>query len=110
MDLAVFNNLDGRRLEVGVEVSPCGRERSLQSTRPWSHRFVPRSANDGAALEEVRRRKERTNPELSGYGRRARLMVLAAEVGGRCSVETALQLIVCQHKPPSSSCDLTTPL
>ena len=37
---------------------------------------------------ETRRRKERTCPELSGEGGRARLVVLAAEVGGR-SEETA---------------------
>ena len=32
---------------------------------------------------------EGTNPELSGEGGRARLVVLAAEVGGRWSAETA---------------------
>ena len=50
-----------------------------------------RAANhDGAALEDARRRKEATYPELSGEGGRARLVVLAAEVGGgRWSVETA---------------------
>ena len=49
-----------------------------------------RAANhDGAALEEARQRKERTCPELSGDGGRARLVVLAAEVGGRWSHETA---------------------
>ena len=44
---------------------------------------------DGAALEAARRRKERTYPELAGDGGRARLVVLAAEVGGRWSTETA---------------------
>ena len=39
------------------------------------------------ALTEARRRKERTNPELSGAGGRAKLIVLAAEVGGRWSDE-----------------------
>ena len=34
------------------------------------------------------RRKEATYPELSGEGGRVRLVVLAAEVGGRWSVET----------------------
>ena len=38
---------------------------------------------------EARRRKERTYPELSGEGGRARLVVLATEVGGRWSDETA---------------------
>ena len=36
-----------------------------------------------------RRRKETTYPELSGEGGRARLVVLAAEVGGRWNSETA---------------------
>ena len=49
-----------------------------------------RAANhDGAALEDARRRKEATYPELSGEGGRVRLVVLAAEVGGRWSAETA---------------------
>ena len=44
----------------------------------------PRAADhNGAALDEARRRKERTHPELSGDGGRACLVVLAAEVGGR---------------------------
>ena len=34
------------------------------------------------------RRKERTYPELVRPGSRARLVVLASEIGGRCSVET----------------------
>ena len=54
----------------------------------------PRAADHGgAALEEARCRKERTYPELSGDGGGARLVVLAAEVGGRWSVETAQFLV-----------------
>ena len=34
------------------------------------------------------RRKERTYPELAGAGGRARLVILAGEVGGRWSPET----------------------
>ena len=49
--------------------------------------------HNGAALEEARRRKERTYPEWSGDGGRARLVVLAAEVGGRWSIETANFLV-----------------
>ena len=50
----------------------------------------PRAANhDGAVLEVARRRKEATYPELSGENGRARLVVLAAEVGGRWNRETA---------------------
>ena len=36
---------------------------------------------DGVALEEARRTKERKYPELAGNGGRARLVVVAAEVG-----------------------------
>ena len=61
-------------------VSPLSRDGS--ATR--------RAANhDGAALQRARRKKEVTYPELSGEGGRARLVVLAAEVGGRWSIETA---------------------
>ena len=43
---------------------------------------------DGAALAAARRRKEKTYPELTGQFGRARLVVLAGEVGGRWSDET----------------------
>ena len=43
---------------------------------------------DGVALAAARRRKERTYPELTGQFGRARLVVLAGEVGGRWSDET----------------------
>ena len=43
---------------------------------------------DGVALEAARRRKARTYPELVGPHRRARLVVLAVEVGCRWSDET----------------------
>ena len=68
-------------------VSLCGRyDPGLTLRRDGSAR--PRAADhDGAALEEARRRKERTCPGLSGDGERARLVVLAAEVGGMWSVE-----------------------
>ena len=61
-------------------VSPFSRDGSA-SRRAANH--------DGAALQRAKRRKEATHPELSGEGGRARLVVLAAEVGGRWSVETA---------------------
>ena len=96
MDLATFNALDGRRLEIVADgltlwrgaqlavdttmVSPLRRDGSPK----------PRAANhDGAALEVARRKKENTFPELAGEGGRARLVVLAAEVGGRWNAETA---------------------
>ena len=43
----------------------------------------------GEALRRARARKERTYPELAGEGGRARLVVLAAEVGGRWSNEAS---------------------
>ena len=43
----------------------------------------------GLALEQARRRKEATYPELVGDDGRARLVVLAAETRGRWSTETA---------------------
>ena len=90
MDLAAHHNLDvadgltlwhGAQLAIDTTlVSPLRRDGSA--------RF--RAADqDGAVLMEARRQKERTYPELSGEGGRARLMVLAAEVGGRWGDETA---------------------
>ena len=43
----------------------------------------------GAVLKAARRRKERTHLELAGERGRVRLIVLAGEVGGRWSSETA---------------------
>ena len=43
---------------------------------------------EGVALEAAPRRKERRSPELVGPRSRARLVVLAVEVGGRWSAET----------------------
>ena len=47
------------------------------------------ASRPGLALEQARRRKEATYPELSGDDGRARLVVIAAETGGRWSNETA---------------------
>ena len=50
----------------------------------------PRAATTpSAALDDARTRKETTYPEIVGEGSRAKLVVLAAEVGGRWSAETA---------------------
>ena len=96
LDLAGVNVLDGRRLEVVADgltlwhgaqlaidttlVSPLHRDGTARRTA---------ADRDGAALLQARRTKETTYPELSGEGGRARLVVLAAEVGGRWSEETA---------------------
>ena len=96
MDLAIRNALDSRKMEVVADglVLWRGAQLALDTTMVSPLRrdatTRPRSANfDGAALEVARRRKEATCPELSGEGGRARLVVLAAEVGGRWSAETA---------------------
>ena len=67
--------------------SPCMGERSWPSIPHLRDGSVKRGADrtDGAVLVEARRRKERTYPELAGVGGRAKLVVLAAEVGGRWS-------------------------
>ena len=95
-DLAAHNNLDGRRLEVIADGLTLwqGAQLAIDTTsvsplrRDGSARFHAPD-RDGAVLVEARRRKERTCPKLSGEGGRARLVVLAAEVGGRWSAETA---------------------
>ena len=46
------------------------------------------AGTDGAAMVQARRRKERTYPELAQVHGRARLVVLACEVGGRWSAES----------------------
>ena len=96
MDLAAHNALVNRRLEVVADGLTLWRgaqlaiDTTLVSPLRRDGTTRARAANhDGAALEDARRRKEATYPELSGEGGRARLVVLAAEVGGRWSAETA---------------------
>ena len=94
LDLWPPHRIDNRRLEVVADGLPLhgGAELAIDTTlvsaltrdgttRPGADR------HDGVALTEAIRRKERTYPELSGEGGRARLVVLAAEVGGRWSDE-----------------------
>ena len=87
---------DGRRLEVVVDGLPLfrGAQLAIDTTlvSPLRGDGQPhrRSVDvDGAALDEARRRKERTYPELCERHSRARLVVLAAEVGSRWSDEAA---------------------
>ena len=96
LDLAVVNVLDGRRLEVVADGLTLWHGAQLAIDTTWVsplHRdgTARRTATDrdGAALLQARRTKETTYLELSGEGGRARLVVLAAEVGGRWSEETA---------------------
>ena len=96
MDLAQHDRMDGRRLEVVADGLPLlgGAQLAIDTTMvsPLHRDGRARggaAAHDGAALRQARTRKERTYPELAGEGSRARLVVLAAEVGGRWSEETA---------------------
>ena len=97
LDLSpIDNRLDGRRLEVvadGLEAFG-GAQLAIDTTLVCALRSDgtarPRAARvGGVALQAARARKERTYPELAGEGGRARLVVLAAEVGGRWSDEAA---------------------
>ena len=72
---------DGAQLAIDTTlVSPLKRDGTARR-RAADH--------NGAALEEARRKKERTYPKLAGDRGLARLVVLAAEVGGRWSGETS---------------------
>ena len=85
---------DSRRLEVVCDGLPLfrGAQLALDTTlvSPVCSNGEPRgrsAVEDGAALSSARRRKARTYPELCGPHSRARLVVLAAETGGRWSEE-----------------------
>ena len=87
--------IDQRRIEVVAEGLPVFHRAQLAIDATLvsplradgePHRRCP--DEDGAALTFARRRKERTYPELAGGRGRARLLVIAAETGGRFSEET----------------------
>ena len=89
LDLGVMNHPDGRRLEVianglhlAVDTTLVSALRGDGTLRRGANRHA------GVALREARSRKERTYPELAREGGRARLVVLAGEVGSRWSSET----------------------
>ena len=91
----VFHVTDSRRLEVVADGLPLfgGAQLAIDTTlvsalRGDGSERRHAAFKDGVALVEARRRKERTYPELVGNAERARLVVLAAEVGGRWSCET----------------------
>ena len=96
LDLGPFNHLDGRRLEVVADgLSLFGGAQLAIDTTLISALRRDGTAREGAAnrngvaIRSAHRRKERTYPELVGAGGRARLVILAGEVGGRWSPETA---------------------
>ena len=95
LDLAEPQPADGRRLEVVVDGLPLfgGCQLAVDATIVSAlhcdgspHQGAENI--DGVLLERARRRKERTYPELVGPRRRARLVVLGIEAGGRMSAET----------------------
>ena len=85
---------DSRRLEVVANNLPLwnGAQLAVDTTlvsplRADGAPALNAHVSDGIVLRRARRRKERTYPELVSRNR-ARLAVLAAETGGRCSSET----------------------
>ena len=103
LDLLPQGVPDQRRLEVVAEGLPLfhGAQLAIDTTlvsplRADGAPHIQCADVDGAVLRQARRRKERTYPELSGAHGRAKLVVLAAEVGGRWSLEaqTFLRLLV----------------
>ena len=107
MDLLPQDRQDGRRLEVVADGLPLfhGAQLAIDTTlvSPVSRDGLPHPRCvrvDGAALTAARR-KERTYPELTGQFGRARLVVLAGEVGGRWSEETQafLRQLACDGGP-----------
>ena len=94
-DLAAPDPRDQRQLEILADGLPLfggaqlAVDTTLVSPLHCDGSPHPHAANvDGAVLAVARRRKERTYPELVHPRRRARLVVLAGEVGGRWSEET----------------------
>ena len=90
MDLVPNDRIDNRRLEVVADGLPLfggaqlATDTTLVSTFRRDGTSRPQADSiDGVALAAARRNKARTYPELSGGDGRARLVVLAAEVGGR---------------------------
>ena len=96
LNILAPNVHDARRLEIVAEGLPLhgGAQLAVDTTLVSAHHCDgtarPGAAHlDGAALVTARRRKERAYPELVGPRNRAKLVVLAGEVGGRRSEETA---------------------
>ena len=92
MDLAAFDVMDSRRLEVVADGLTAFRGAQLAiDTTLVSALRRDGTARPGAATRAgvtwaaASRKRERTHPELTGEGSRTRLGVLATEVGGRWS-------------------------
>ena len=95
LDMGVPNALDDRRLEVVADGLPLhgGAQLAIDTTMvsPLHADGTPHklaATMDGAVCVDARRRKERTYPELLAPRSRAKLVVLALEVGGRWPTES----------------------
>ena len=95
LDLHPFEQLDGRRLEVVADGLPLfhGAQLAIDTTMVSTLRgdgsvSPDRERRNGAALAQARRRKERSYTELCQRFARARLVVLATEVGRRWSEDS----------------------
>ena len=107
--------MDQRRIEVIAEGLPVfhGAQLAIDATlvSPLRADGEPHRCPevDGAALAFARRRKDRTFPELAGGRGRARLVVIAAETGGRFAEETQTLFRLLAQKqrlaPPRSLCE-----
>ena len=82
---------DGRRIVNGLPLfhgAQLAVDTTIVSAVKRDGTLRPRAAHtDSVAIDRARRLKERKYPELSGEHGRARLVVLAMEVGGRWSSE-----------------------
>ena len=90
MDLSPRGDADNRRIEVVADGLPLfhGAQLAIDTTlvSPLSRNGAAKrqcAGTDSAAMVQARRRKERTYPGLAQAHGRARLVVLACEVGGR---------------------------
>ena len=94
LDLAEFNALDNRRVEVIADGLPLwhGAKLAIDNTlvppcaETVQHEEELQTTAD-QLCKEARRRKERTYPELVGEAGRARLVVLAADVESSARVQ-----------------------
>ena len=112
LNIQNLSRVDDRRIEVIANGLPMwgGSQLAVDTTlvSPLTRSGEPRSRGGtyaGAALQDARRNKERTYPELL-QNRRCRLVVLGIEVGGRWSNEASnfirmLANVRARSSPPS---------
>ena len=94
LDLLPLGRPDNRRIEIIADGWLHGAQLAVDTMvsalRADGNSRRQSDVLDGPTLTQARRRKEVTYPELTGEHGRARLVVLACEVGGRWSDETCL--------------------